>query len=89
MGSIRAPLEDARAKSILFVFDSCFAGTVFADRAGDDPPPLTKETVAQLTEKQARDFITAGRSDQRVPAHSPIPELLLAALNGAADRVVS
>jgi hypothetical protein len=86
MRSIRGPLEDARAKSILFVFDSCFAGTVFTDRGGNDPPPLTKEKVAQITEKQARDFITAGTSDQRVPAHSPIPELLLAALNGAADR---
>ncbi|MGC2224006.1 MAG: tetratricopeptide repeat protein, partial [Methylocella sp.] len=86
MGSIRAPLEDARAKSILFVFDSCFAGTVFTDRAGDEPLPLTKGKVAQLMENQARDFITAGKSDQRVPAHSPIPELLLAALNGAADR---
>ena len=42
MGSIRAPLEDARAKSILFVFDSCFAGTIFTDRGQQDPPrPLT------------------------------------------------
>ena len=47
---------------------------------------MTKEKVAQLMEKQARDFITAGKAEQRVPAHSPIPELLLAALNGAADR---
>jgi len=86
MGAIRAPLEDARAKSILFVFDSCFAGTIFTDRSGGDPRPLSKETVARLTEKPARDFITAGRSDQRVPAHSPIPELLIAAINGAADR---
>ena len=47
---------------------------------------MTKEKVAQLMEKQARDFITAGKAEQQVPAHSPIPELLLAALNGAADR---
>jgi len=87
MAEIRAPLERSPAKSILFIFDSCFAGTIFTDRAGNDPPrPLTPDIVARLMEKPARDFITAGSSDQRVPAHSPIPDLLLAALNGdAAD----
>jgi Caspase domain len=85
MADIRTLLEDARAKSILFVFDSCFAGTIFTDRAGDDRRPLAKDKVAQLMDNQARDFITAGTSDQRVPAHSPIPELFLMALNGAAD----
>jgi TPR repeat protein len=74
------------AHSILFLFDSCFAGTIFTDRAGnDDPAPLIPEVVSDLMKKQSRDIITAGRSDQRVPAHSPIPELFLAALNGAAD----
>ena len=86
MAEIRAPLERAPAKSILFIFDSCFAGTIFTNRAGFDAPrPLTSDMVAQLVQKPAREFITAGRSDQRVPAHSPIPDLLLAALNGAAD----
>jgi glycosylphosphatidylinositol transamidase (GPIT) subunit GPI8 len=32
MAEIRAPLEDVLAKSILFVFDSCFAGTIFTNR---------------------------------------------------------
>jgi TPR repeat protein len=87
MPEMRAPLEDVLAKSILFVFDSCFAGTIFTDRTGSDPPrPLVPGIVARLMEKPARDVITAGTSDQRVPAHSPIPELFLAALNGAADR---
>ena len=86
MSAIRQPVEDALAKSILFVFDSCFAGTIFTDRAGNDTPqPLTPEVVAELMKKPARDFITAGRANQRVPAHSPIPELFLAAINGAAD----
>jgi TPR repeat protein len=86
MAEIRAPLERAPAKSILLLFDSCFAGTIFTNRAGNDPPrPLTRDIVTQLMERPARDIITAGRSDQRVPAHSPIPDLFLAALNGAAD----
>jgi TPR repeat protein len=86
MAEIRAPLERAPAKSILLLFDSCFAGTVFTNRAGNDPRPLTRDIVTQLMERPARDIITAGSSDQRVPAHSPIPALFLAALNGAADR---
>jgi hypothetical protein len=36
-------------------------------------------------ERPSRDIITAGRANERVPAHSPIPKLLLAAVNGAAD----
>jgi hypothetical protein len=86
MTEIRAPLERAPAKSILFIFDSCFSGTIFTNRAGNDRSrPLTSDIVSQLMERPARDFITAGRSDQRVPAHSPIPGLFLAALNCAAD----
>ena len=36
MAEIRAPLERAPAKSILVIFDSCFAGTIFTNRAGND-----------------------------------------------------
>jgi TPR repeat protein len=87
MAEIRAPLEESLAKSVLVLFDSCFAGTIFTDRYGNDPPrPLIPDVVNRLLEKSARDFITAGRSNQKVPAHSPIPELFLAAINGAADR---
>jgi hypothetical protein len=32
-----------------------------------------------------REFITAGDMQEKVPAHSPIPQLLINALNGAAD----
>jgi hypothetical protein len=86
MAEIRAPLEEVLAHSILFLFDSCFAGTIFTDRSGNDfQRPLTPEVVSDLMKKQSRDIITAGMSDQRVPAHSPIPDLFLAALNGAAD----
>jgi hypothetical protein len=87
MAEIRAQLESTIANSVLFIFDSCFSGSFFTDRAGNDPPrPLTPDKVAQLLEKPARDIITAGRSNERVPAHSPIPSLLLAAINGEGDR---
>jgi hypothetical protein len=86
MSEIRAPLEDVLARSILCLFDSCFAGTIFTTRGNDRPRQLTPEAVARLIKKPVRYVITAGSSEQIVPAHSPIPDLFLAALKGAADR---
>jgi TPR repeat protein len=86
MAEIRAPVEDVLAKHILFVFDSCFAGTIFTNRSANEPPrPLVPDMVGRLLDKPARDFITAGSSNEPVPAHSPLPELFLEALDGAAD----
>ncbi len=85
MGQIRELLVDSRAKSIFVLFDSCFAGTIFTDRSRPEQQPLSRDRVAQLIEKPARDIITAGSSSQTVPAHSPIPDLFLAAINGEAD----
>jgi TPR repeat protein len=83
---IRSPMAEVLAKHILFVFDSCFAGTIFTSRGGNDAPrELTPDVVARLMEKPARDIITAGGANERIPAHSPIPKLLLAALSGEAD----
>ena len=86
MIEIRAPLPEVLARHILFIFDSCFAGSIFTDRGIDPPRTLTADMVARLHEKPSRDFITAGTANETVPAHSPIPDLLLAALAGEADR---
>jgi hypothetical protein len=86
MMEISLPLAEVPAKHILFVFDSCFAGTIFTSRAPNDLRTLSPSVVARLMENMSRDIITAGRANERVPAHSPIPKLLLAALNGEADR---
>src|SRR5882672_7418000 len=86
MMEIRAPLAEVLAQHILFVFDSCFSGTIFTTRSTPPAVELTPDVVARLLEKPSRDFITAGRANEFVPAHSPLPELLLAALNGEADR---
>ena len=85
MGQIRAQLVESRAKSILVLFDSCFAGTIFTDRSRQEEQPLSRDRVAQLIEKPAREIITAGNSSETVPAHSPIPDLFLDAINGGAD----
>jgi hypothetical protein len=87
MPQISALLREVLARHVLFVFDSCFAGTIFTTRSASEPPKiLSPETLARLMEQPAREFITAGQASERVPSHSPIPELLLAALGGAADQ---
>jgi hypothetical protein len=92
MDEIRSLLSNALAKHILFIFDSCFSGTVFFGRSPSPLPTLrpddgviTRDELNRLLTKRSRDIITAGDEKQIVPARSPLPELFLAALEGGAD----
>ncbi|MBM3952896.1 MAG: caspase family protein, partial [Rhodospirillales bacterium] len=67
----------ARAKHVLSVFDSCFAGTVFEARAGAAPAAITKKTIQPV-----RQFITAGDEKQLVSDNGSFRELFLRALKG-------
>ena len=67
------------AKHALFVFDSCFAGSVFdATRA----PP---EAITYKARDPVRQFITSGSKDEPVPATSFFRPRLVAALRGEGD----
>jgi hypothetical protein len=86
MEAVRGMVSDVNALQVLFIFDSCFAGTVFTARSpADTHSPLTDADIARLIQLPVREFITAGDINQRVPAHSPLPQLVLNALSGAAD----
>ena len=50
----------------LFLFDSCFSGTIFKTKALPDTPPL----ISNLTSRPVRQFITAGDAGEQVPAKS-------------------
>lgn len=69
------------AKHVLFVFDSCFSGTVF--KARSDVP----DAISEFTEKPVRLFITAGDETQKVPDESVFRRVLERALGpeSAAD----
>ena len=54
MGIIRTDLQESRAHSVLFVFDSCFAGTIFTDRGDNPPVPLPGEKIKELLQKLLR-----------------------------------
>ena len=53
-------------KHALFLFDSCFSGTIFKQRDLPDTPPEIKT----LIKKPVRQFITAGTAGESVPADS-------------------
>jgi len=69
------------ARHILFIFDSCFSGTVFSSRGGALPPAINR-----LIAQPVRQFITAGAADEEVPDESVFRKQLEAALRyGLAD----
>lgn len=69
------------AKHALFIFDSCFSGTVFKTRALPDIPPH----ISRLTARPVRQFISAGSAGEAVPAKSVFTPSLIRALAGEGD----
>jgi hypothetical protein len=80
MNEINNYAEQIEAIHALFVFDSCFAGTIFKSRSGGVPEAIT-DKIAQ----PVRQFITAGNERQSVPDYSYFRRAFVAALDGAAD----
>jgi len=60
----------------LFLFDSCFSGTIFKTRALPKMPP----TISRLTSRPVRQFITAGDAGEEVPAQSVFTPAFVEAL---------
>jgi len=65
------------SKHALFIFDSCFSGTIFETKSvlNYHPPHIT-ENVS----RPVREFITAGREDEVIPAKSIFTPLFVDAL---------
>ncbi|MEM7585210.1 MAG: caspase family protein [Acidobacteriota bacterium] len=81
----------SEANDILFMFDSCFAGTVFKATKSCAlpqcaPPPLTGTSLTELVSRPVRMFLTAGDETERVPDDSLFRLMVTQALDGAADR---
>ena len=81
-GNIAREIE---ARHALFLFDSCFAGTVFeATRSQAQSLPVADE-VGKLVGEPVRMFITAGDEKQQVPDTSEFRRSVIRALEGEAD----
>ncbi|MCU0290289.1 MAG: SUMF1/EgtB/PvdO family nonheme iron enzyme, partial [Acidobacteria bacterium] len=69
------------ARHALFVFDSCFSGTVFQSKTSPAPA-----YVSYLTGKSVRQFITAGSAGETVPAESRFTKCFARGIEGEADE---
>jgi tetratricopeptide (TPR) repeat protein len=81
MEQVESWARQIEAKHVLFVFDSCFSGTIFKQRSGSEKLPY----IQSVMNKPVRQFLTAGDADQRVPAKSVFTPLFIRALEGEAD----
>lgn len=70
-----------RSKYALFVFDSCFSGSLFDVRGNAGLPP----PIASIAGLPIRQFIASGSAKQAVPDKSIFCRQFVEALNGAAD----
>ena len=82
MSQIMTWCREMIAKHALFMFDSCFSGTIFESRGTADstPPP-----ISDYTAKPVRYFISAGGPKEPVPAHSSFTPSFVYGLKGEAD----
>ena len=63
MESLVTQAEKIQARHALFVFDSCFSGTILNMRDEQKPP----ESISDSIKYPVRQFITAGRAGEPVP----------------------
>ena len=81
MSQIMAWCRKIEAKHALFIFDSCFSGTIFKTKDLPEYPPH----ISAYTASPVRQFITAGNAGEKVPAQSIFTPLLLRGIQGEAD----
>jgi formylglycine-generating enzyme required for sulfatase activity len=79
MDSIEGLAKQMDARHALFMFDSCFSGTIFRTRSG------VPDNISDKTSKPVRQFITAGDENQPVPDQSIFRRQLVAALGEDAE----
>jgi len=66
-----------QSKHVLFMFDSCFSGTILNMRDN-----LTPESITDSVKYPVREFITAGRAKESVPDQSIFKQAFLDLLEG-------
>lgn len=80
MDTVEAYARQIEAKHALFVFDSCFSGSLVTKTRGMVPPIINAKTTQPV-----RQFITAGADSQEVPDVSVFREQFVEGLEGEAD----
>lgn len=70
-----------QSRHALFLFDSCFSGSLLETNRGLSVPPL----VADMVTRPVREYITAGTADQPVSDESVFCDQFVEGLGGGAD----
>ena len=82
MNQIMTWARKIEAKHALFLFDSCFSGTVFKAKS----LPKMPSQISEMAKLPVRQFITAGSAEEMVPANSVFTPILIDGLRyGLAD----
>lgn len=81
MGRLLTLSREIESKHVLFLFDSCFSGTIFKTKGLPKYPKYITKSLA----KPVRQFITSGSANEEVPAISVFMPMLRDAIKGAAD----
>ena len=82
MTQVLAWAKDMEAKHVLFVFDSCFAGSVFKSKS---MPEDQERYIRTATSLPVRQFLTAGSANEEVPAKSTFTPAFVSAIRGEGD----
>ncbi len=77
MQSIVTKAKQIRARHVLFMFDSCFSGTLLSMR-----DKVVPKAISDSVKYPVRQFITAGRANEKVPDHSVFKQAFLDLLEG-------
>jgi outer membrane protein OmpA-like peptidoglycan-associated protein len=78
--------HELRSRHAIFIFDSCFSGTIFTTRGGQlgGRDEISDRTIylAGVAQQPSRFFITAGGPEETVPSKSIFLPILIEALTG-------
>ena len=81
LGQVLTWARRIEARHALFVFDSCFSGTIFKTKAIPRHPPHISDMIA----RPVRQFISSGSAGEEVPAKSVFVPSFIRALTGEGD----
>lgn len=85
MGTFEGYARSMLARHALFVFDTCFGGTIFEATRATVESAAGTDRLRELLDQKVRMFLTAGDETQRVPDFSVFRRSLVTGLGGAAD----
>ena len=85
MSSLITQAKKIQSRHALFMFDSCFSGTILDVRAELQLP----EGILDSVKHPVRQFITAGRAGEEVPDHSYFKQTFLDLIQGRVPELCS